>query len=217
MPLIFSRYGFYDKGDTLASLLEEPVADFDDRPSCDADCGLWLWRSDEPMDELFRCAELSPEQIAAYNAMASISRRREFLTGIAMVSSILGGRLSHHDNGAPLIIGDERRISLSHTAELVAMAVDRKPVGVDIEPLSRDMSRVAGRMFSADERAVANDISLWCLKEAAYKAYGHEGIDFRRDIRVSRLDDGRLTVSVSGNTTEAVCLSFDGMAVAVTV
>lgn len=203
MPLVFSRYGFLD--------------DRCDHP-CDADCGIWLWRSDEPLDELLACASLGPDEMALYEGISSESRRREFLTGASMVSSVLGRRLSHYDNGAPFLIDDDRRISVSHTDCFVAMAVDRRPVGIDMESLSRDVSRVAERMFSAEERYMADDVSLWCTKEAAYKAYGREGIDFKRDIRVSRSERGAsFEVTVDTVSTQVACFSICGLIVAVTV
>ncbi len=218
MPLIFSRYGFYDRGDTLASLLGGPATvSSDGSRSCDADCGMWVWRSDEPCEELLRRADLDDGELAAYSAILSESRRREFLTGIVMVSSVLVVRLAHRTDGAPFLAGDSRYISLSHTADVVVMVVDRKPVGVDVELLSRDVSRVAGRVFTAGERAVADDIVLWCAKEAAYKAYGHRGMDFRRDIRVGRSGDGTVEVAVGGYLTDVRYFSSDGFMVAVTV
>jgi len=218
MPLIFSRYGFYDEGDTLLSSLGCPVAfSSGGSRSCDADCGLWVWRSDETCDDLLRQAALDDGELAAYSSISSESRRREFLTGIVMVSSVLGLRLSHHADGAPFLTGDSRYISLSHTADVVVMAVDRKPVGVDVEASSRDVSRVAGRMFTAEERVVADDIVLWCVKEAAYKAYGHRGMDFRRDIRVGRSRDGMVEVAVDGYLTDVRHFLLDGFMVAVTV
>ena len=162
-------------------------------------------------------AALSPEQVAAYDAIASASRRRELLTAIVMASSVLGRPLSHYDNGAPLLVGDDRRISISHTADFVAMAVDRKPVGVDIELLSRDVSSVAARVFAPEERAAVDDLTLWCVKEAAYKASGREGIDFRRDVRVSSSGRGAFEVFVATDRVEVVSFSLYGLMVAVTV
>lgn len=218
MPLVFSRYGFYDKGDTLASLVGGPVgAAPDDGQSSRADCGLWLWRSDEPLEELSRCAALAPEDIAAYDAVSSESRRREFLTVRVMAASVLGQSVYHRDNGAPFLSGDSRRISFSHTSGFVAMALDRKPVGVDVEVLSRDVSRVADRVFTGEERAVADDVTLWCAKEAVYKACGREGVDFRRDIRILHRTGEFLAVFAFGGTIRVKCLSLDGLMVAVTL
>lgn len=218
MPIVFSRYGFYDKGDTLASLVGGPaVAAPDDGQPLRADCGFWLWRSDEPLEELSRCAELSPDDMAAYDAVSSESRRREFLTVRVMAASVLGHSVSHRDNGAPFLSGDSRRVSFSHTSGFVAMALDRKPVGVDVELLSRDVSRVADRVFAGEERAVADDVTLWCAKEAVYKACGRERVDFRRDIRILYRTGDFLAVSAFGDTVRVKCLPLDGLMVAVTV
>ena len=90
-------------------------------------------------------------------------------------------------------------------------------MGVDIELLSLDVSSVSARVFATDERESVDDLTLWCVKEAAYKASGREGMDFRRDVRVSSSGRGAFEVFVATDRVEVVSFSLYGLMVAVTV
>lgn len=128
-------------------------------------------------------------------------------------------------NGCPRLEGDVAWTSLSHAGGLLAFAVgDTGPVGVDIEPASRDraMDEIAGSICHADEwtsvgsmpaslRATAL-LELWVRKEAMLKAVGvgldvpmtsfvapHSGAaqvpGFDACWRVSRIDAGPQAVA----------------------
>lgn len=67
-------------------------------------------------------------------------------------------------------------VSISHSAPYAAAAIDREPVGVDIQVV-RDLSESAVHLFLSDSEteamrgcALANRVlHFWCAKEAAWK------------------------------------------------
>lgn len=61
--------------------------------------------------------------------------------------------------------------SLSHAPSMGVLVLSSKPVGVDVEESNRVEGKVVGRVSSAEELAQASTpASLWCAKEAAFKA-----------------------------------------------
>ncbi len=74
-------------------------------------------------------------------------------------------------------------ISLSHTTELVGVAIDSKPLGLDIESnrINRNLDAITRRVFTPEQSALivaaapaqkqAHFLALWTRKEALYKAH----------------------------------------------
>ncbi|MER5551544.1 4'-phosphopantetheinyl transferase superfamily protein [Streptomyces sp. NPDC002793] len=172
-------------------------------------------------------ALLDEEERDRYAALWSAGDRARFATGRALARRVLGRlmgapaeslrftRTCRHcggPHGAPQLTGDRPRprFSLSHTADVVVLAVcDRGTPGVDVErPGSRDFARLAGRVLSATE---AEDFSgllpgrldragcrYWTRKEALLKATGHGLTLPMREITVTRPDREAGLVDWSG-------------------
>ncbi len=70
------------------------------------------------------------------------------------------------------------QISLSHAGDYVAVAIDRLPVGIDIEQIRPCKESLVKRFFSEAERAYVEQLqgvaftAIWTLKESFVKATG---------------------------------------------
>ncbi|ROT04623.1 4'-phosphopantetheinyl transferase family protein [Lepagella muris] len=115
--------------------------------------------------------------------------------------------IGHFANGAPFLFGLTSRISITHTAHLLAVATlpktpeanlsqfaPRTAMGIDAERLDREqVLRVRDKFLSDEEKAIVSEDSLeaniiaWTSKEALYKAAMTEGLDFRNDITIKSL------------------------------
>ncbi|POB14671.1 MULTISPECIES: 4'-phosphopantetheinyl transferase family protein [unclassified Halobacteriovorax] len=90
------------------------------------------------------------------------------LTGLKDISIINHLHLDNHDN---------MLVSISHTKELAACALctnkDVKSVGIDIEWSDRKMREGTFKYFVSHERElnIHSPLEIWCIKEAAFKAY----------------------------------------------
>lgn len=164
----------------------------------------------EPPMTLDRVAGLvSAEDRALASGLSPESRRREFLTWRAIVRRELGAgvRIEYDASGAPsvsnvripddaseapCVVGSKYHIGVTHCAGRVAVYICDARCAVDIEPESRDFSRVAPRYMSAGERALSDDALLpavvWCAKEALYKYAGRQGLDFLHDLHIDMVD-----------------------------
>lgn len=158
------------------------------------------------MNELY--LELGSTRLAAgaiYGGEAP-RRVRERASAAALASMLLDREVTigHDPDGAPLVEGDTVNISITHSARLVAVAVDPlHRIGIDIEDVrAAQLRRVAARVLSPAELDTygADDTLLtraWTLKEALYKAAGVPGADWRTDLRLPGSPDG-LTARACG-------------------
>jgi phosphopantetheinyl transferase len=141
---------------------------------------------DVPDDSMFLPAELALRDLVALPR-----RRREWTvsrTALKILAQQRGAIAEAHDGliesdagSRPhlrdLATGRSWCVSLSHSRGFAAAAVDRRPVGVDVEKV-RPLSLSAAHLFLTDgerdeiESARIEDALLhsWCAKEAAWKA-----------------------------------------------
>jgi 4'-phosphopantetheinyl transferase len=104
------------------------------------------------------------------------------------------------DNGKPCLPGAPFHFSLSHCKGYAACAISETgPIGVDIEIIHERISKVAHKFLSVEEKQLVTDISeeallkqlafYWAAKEAMYKMYEKNGIDFSKHFNVTQLAD----------------------------
>lgn len=115
--------------------------------------------------------------------------------------------IGHFRNGAPFLVGETGRISITHTGRFLAVATlpdtpevdlsvfsERAAMGIDAERADREQTlRVRNKFLSDDEQQmidkddVKKNVMAWTAKEALYKAAMQEGLDFKNDIRILSL------------------------------
>ncbi len=109
-------------------------------------------------------------------------------------------RFTRADEGKPALAGGGLEFNISHSGQLVVLAVSQQPVGVDIEgPRAvSDARELAHRFFAPEERRtveIAEDVpatflAIWTAKEAVIKATGR-GLAHALDSFVVRPEVGR--------------------------
>lgn len=83
----------------------------------------------------------------------------------------------YDNNGKPIIINRKLEISISHSGEYVAVAISKKPVGVDIQEMRNvdlDARKLVfdeqdEKLFQESTNQVDMFYSLWVSKEAKFK------------------------------------------------
>jgi phosphopantetheinyl transferase len=129
-----------------------------------------------------------------YEKLTSEKRKRERAGILHLIHDILGikGSLVHAPNGCPIIVDNDSpiNISISHSNNLVGILLHhQKKVGLDIDDITRNFSRVASRFLSTKEKQYIPVDNLyqcvaWCAKEAVFKLAGESGIDFSQQIQL---------------------------------
>ena len=110
------------------------------------------------------------------------------------------------DNGKPIIEGKKINFSISHSGDYVAVAISKKPVGVDIQEM-RDVDLDARKLvfneqdeklFQESTNQVDMFYSLWVSKEAKFKM---DQTQFKNthleDAKTFTLDNYKIGVSCS--------------------
>lgn len=115
--------------------------------------------------------------------------------------------IGHFRNGAPFLVGETGRISITHTGRFMAVATlpdtpevdlsvfsERAAMGIDAERADREQTLRVQEKFLSDQELqmidkddVKMNVMAWTAKEALYKAAMQEGLDFKNDIRILSL------------------------------
>lgn len=133
---------------------------------------------------------LSQQELQRYETLRSDRRRREFLLGRILLKAALTDTDHHRGRdfttinpaisvtGKPTLAGVE--FNLSHTGDVVLLAMGDQPVGVDVESVQNFDAMMLELCFTGKERQYIScsrepdrtATLLWCQKEAAAKATG---------------------------------------------
>ncbi len=171
------------------------------------DCDLIRWQITEPESDLAPQLVLTDEERADLGGIAHLGQRVEWLACRVALKTLVEARGCRYDGlwkdeyGKPHLRGLSGHISLSHTPGwATAVWHHNRPVGLDIEPIRDQFTRVVPRVLSASEIADANGqpnrlAVYWCAKEALYKLYGKRQLTFREHLLVDPFPTGatRLT------------------------
>lgn len=143
---------------------------------------------------------------------ATGKREREREAALALLRRMLGdseAAIGHKSSGAPFI--PERSdicLSVSHSGDLVAVALSTAPLGIDIQIPSARLERVRSRFISPldampDVAVEGRDplLIMWTIKEAVYKAALTEGLPLKSIIVKS------IEKKIGGESDERSCKS----------
>lgn len=142
-------------------------------------------------------ALLDPAERAKADRFATTDRRLQHIVAHGLKRLTLGHLTGERPERLRFALGDfgkpyladhpAHHFSLSHCDGLVGIAVARRPVGLDLEPLDRPVDdRLAARFLpEARPDRIDDRIRLWTLKEAYLKATGSGLNTPLEDVRVS--------------------------------
>jgi 4'-phosphopantetheinyl transferase len=175
---------------------------------------VWWGRLEQARDDFVEdLDEVEQGRLAAYVREAD---RQRFLLGVTMVRRLLGWRFSLPpasvrldrtcpDCGKPhgKVRAKGVELSVTHSGELVGVAIAEVPVGIDVEQVDRelDVDAVARVALAPDEMAVLERsdekqnvfTEYWTRKEAVVKALG---TGLRTDLRTVGVPDGMQLVEL---------------------
>ena len=143
---------------------------------------------------------LLEEEAEQFKSLSNDKRKVEFL-GVRFLRNSLdiNEPVKYLSSGKPYLSQLQHPISISHCSKYIALAICAEPVGLDIELLGRDTSRIINKFISEGEKILyKNDLTdgaleLWCAKEAVYKLYGLQGLAFKDEITIfNRKEQGEL-------------------------
>ena len=135
------------------------------------------------------------------------TRKREFVAPRILRTEILGKvDVSYSDVGAPYI-GEDKFISISHTTNIVGIALSEYRVGFDLEPIRDKAKKLCTKFLHDDEMNAlhtTDDLEMttaWSMKESLYKLAGRKEIIFKDDLRLKKTDSEWIGTIYNPNET----------------
>ena len=101
--------------------------------------------------------------------------------------------ISYNQFGAPKL-NDGRKISISHSSDLIAVIISEKKAAVDIEKISNKPLKIIHKFISNNDSILDNKMEAtlaWSAKEAVYKLHQRGEIDFKKDIIIQKIDTNK--------------------------
>ena len=167
----------------------------------------------EPIPPVYACCDtlITAADVASASRFQNVRRRGEHLAWRRIVRRELGRgvAIDYNEVGAPIVDTPNTYISVSHGANMVAVAVSDSPVGVDIESIDRNFDRVMERYISPQEQTLSDRVQwpamVWTAKEALYKLYGRRGAQLVDEISLTSFDgDGLVAEALLGGGQRAI-------------
>ncbi len=157
-----------------------------------------IWRMSEPIEEIMQKFPQLNVYSHHLSTIISEQRKKEFLFSRYLLFRAMGKlpEVAYTDEGKPYLVGEDSHISITHSKDYVAVALNcMHPIGIDLEMRGDRMARLQSRFLSVAELAdLAQDEQYlgahlyWSAKEAIYKLAGKDAVDFRNDIHIHPFD-----------------------------
>jgi phosphopantetheinyl transferase len=142
---------------------------------------VWVRSADQPVGRLTSAERAELSTIAHAGRAAEFRRARPWSRAVLadyLQIDPLAVRFWRGRWGKPHLVGHDLQFNLSHSGNVVVLAVSDRPVGIDIEQTSRDLRTAVFRCSSKPERrrlpgrTGAEVVAVWTVKEAYAKAKG---------------------------------------------
>ena len=169
---------------------------------------LLLWKLSEKETQLNNLVNLSLSSKSRLDLIKSSSQRKQFLgiQNLLSLHNINNEVLFYDDNGKPHLLNN-KFISISHSFDYCGVIVSDVKVGIDIEKFRSKILNISKKFVSESDLAlikvssVENITKVWSIKEAVYKAFGHNKIDFKKNIIIKSVNKefNKATVLIFNN------------------
>ena len=153
-----------------------------------------IWEINESVQELKSKAILSKDSSKLLTQKKSEIHKKQFLAirNIFKFLCIDDKDLKYDKAGKP-IFSQNKKLSISHSANYAAVIISNYNVGIDIEKISDKAIKIKHKFLHIElnyPQEFNNQISLiyWNIKESIYKAVGIKDIDFKKNILALPLD-----------------------------
>jgi len=156
---------------------------------------LLLWKLSETETQLSNLLNISLSSKSKLDLIKSSSQRRQFLgvQNLLNLHKIKNDMLSYDDNGKPHLLNN-KFISISHSFDYCGVIVSNVKVGLDIEKFRSKILNISKKFVSESDlgliklNSVENVTKVWSIKEAVFKAFGHNEIDFKKNIIIKSVN-----------------------------
>jgi len=158
-----------------------------------------VWELKETVADLLKSCILNSDDTARLATFKAEKRRKEFLATRILLHNLIPENtpiIYRDEFGKPSLINSDLNISITHSADLAAIILSEKNIGIDVEQLQRNIDKVVTRFASTAEIEFIESskdpqfvkILLWAAKEAIFKCSGIHGVQFNEQIAITPFD-----------------------------
>ena len=157
---------------------------------------LLLWKLSEKEIQLNNLVNLSLSSKSRLDLIKSSIQRKQFLgiQNLLSLHNINNEVLFYDDNGKPHLLNN-KFISISHSFDYCGVIVSDVKVGIDIEKFRSKILNISKKFVSESDlgliklNSIENVTKVWSIKEAVFKAFGHNKIDFKKNIIIKSVNE----------------------------
>jgi len=153
-----------------------------------------IWKIQEPLSDLSRCAELTQKSKKRLESMKSILHQQGFASIRLLLkeAGYLDADVFYDEFGKPHL-NDGTFISMTHSHTFSAIILSKKDkVGIDIEKQRDGIIKIAHKFTPMsihsvlfDRDALVSKLTIvWGAKESLYKIYGKKKLAFLKNIHI---------------------------------
>ncbi len=153
---------------------------------------LGIWKLTESVNTLTEAFHFTENEEKEFEKFLLKKRQTEYLATRLLLQQLLGEKaeIIYLESGRPQIKNSNQNISISHSANLVAIFISDNLIGIDVETASRNIDKVVKRFLhprelewiEKSEKQQFLKVLFWCAKEAVYKCACQPGIQFDTQI-----------------------------------
>ena len=158
------------------------------------DCQLGIWEIKESMEEMYSKIHFFPGEKKRWKEFKSSNRQLEWLSVRRLLREMRGEpiQIIYNERRKPFLFNADMNISISHSRDLTAIMLSKnRKIGLDLEFMSHNISKVAHKFINDDEYIVDDPDKKrfhmyihWCAKEALYKLCDKQDINFSRNLTI---------------------------------
>ncbi len=155
-----------------------------------------IWNIQETEEDLKKFLNLPENSIEGLlSGINHFQRRKQKLVTNLLLGLLSSNTLHIHYSaeGKPILTTCDGHISISHSGDYVVLIYHvNKLIGVDIEIPDQRVINISGRFINESEylwASISKETTfslIWGVKESVFKAIGGGGIDFKKNIIVSK-------------------------------
>ena len=138
-----------------------------------------IWELTEPASDLLNQYTLSEREKNEFSKINNEKRKKEYLAVRLLLKFMFkdNNTILYDDKGKPFLKNKNISISISHSDDLAVVMISQKNAGIDVEPITRSIQKIALRVLNDKELADSSgknynkikQLLYWCAKEAAFK------------------------------------------------
>ena len=140
-----------------------------------------IWELTESIQELEKISSFSNT-----SHLHSEKRKKDFICSRLLLKEYNSDlQISYTENGSP-ILSNEEFISISHSANLIVIAVSKKNIGIDIQEITEKPKKLFSKFGNSHHTNLSKEkcTLVWSIKESVFKYHKIGNVDFRKDIYI---------------------------------